>query len=110
MRFVLASVLSLLILGCNGGGDDEGDDNSVEKRCLRMRDHLIDVRLQPTAAGSDVDVARANSIAAQHREALTAALGEDFAQRCASTMSIAQIDCVLGAEDNEAVVACNAPR
>ena len=107
LRYVLAGSLALL-LACNGGsGDDEGEANSLEKRCARMRDHLIDIRLQPTG---EPDAARAASIEAQHREALTVALGEDFAQRCASSMSIAQIDCVLAAEDNEAVTACNTQR
>jgi len=75
-----------------------------------MRDHLIDIRLQPTAEAVGTDATRASSVAAQHREALTAALGEDFSQRCASSMSIAQIDCVLDAEDSEAIAACSAPR
>jgi hypothetical protein len=115
MGYVLAGSLSLLLIACSGGGnaDDEGDLNDVEKRCLRMRDHLIDMRLQtaaPASSGSALDVERANSIAVQHRDALIAALGEDFGQRCASSMSISQIDCVLGAEDNEAVIACSAPR
>lgn len=115
MGYVLAGSFSLLLIACSGGGnaDDEGDLGNVEKRCLRMRDHLIDIRLQPTgpaSSASSLDVDRANSVAVQHRAALTAALGEDFARRCASSMSIAQIDCVLGAEDNEAVIACNAPR
>jgi hypothetical protein len=115
MGYVLAGSLSLLLMACSGGGsaDDQGDLNNVEKRCLRMRDHLIDVRLQTAAvepSGSSLDVARANSTVAQHRDALIAALGEDFGRRCASNMSIAQIDCVLAAEDSEAVVGCSVPR
>ena len=110
MGYVLAGSLSLLLIAC-GSADDEGDLSNVEKRCLRMRDHLIDVRLQSTTADvPGADAARAGAIAAQHREALTAALGEDFARRCASSMSVAEIDCVLGADDNEAVTACNTKR
>lgn len=102
LRNVLAGLL--LVFACNGG-DDEGE-GGLEKRCLRMRDHLIDLRLQQPRE-PDSDPVRNASVAAQHRAALTAALGEDFAVRCATGMSEAQIDCVMAATDNQAVVACN---
>ena len=115
MGYVLAGLLSLLLVACSGGGDadDERELNDVEKRCLRMRDHLIDIRLQTAAAesgGSAIDVAHASTIAAQHRGALIAAFGEDFPRRCASSMSVSEIDCVLAAGDSEAVSACHPQR
>ncbi len=79
-----------------------------------MRDHLIDLRLSmadgASTKASSLQSADKAAIAAQHRAALVAALGQDFPQRCASTMSVAQIDCVFDAGDNEAVAACSATR
>jgi hypothetical protein len=83
-----------------------------------MRDHLIDLRLAavaprvapvvPRLPGStpNVDASRVD-LREQHREALVASLGHDFAERCAQSMSSAQIDCVTSAPDQDSANACS---
>ena len=97
---VLATAL-LVVVGCGGEEDEVAE---VAARCTRMRDHLIDLRLQRDGS------TRAASVRDQHRAALTAALGDDFAGRCARNMSRAHVDCVLDAPDQDAAIACSSVR
>lgn len=102
----LAAILVLLLVGCSSG-DDGSQADDLARRCVRMRDHLIELRLDTVENQATQKDARPTAdIRAQHRAALQTALGDDFAERCGRTMSIAQIDCVTDAPDREAADAC----
>jgi hypothetical protein len=61
-----------------------------------VRDHLVELQL---AAASGVD-------RTAHRQAMEAALGADFAARCADSLTAGQADCVLASPDPAAAAAC----
>jgi hypothetical protein len=111
MKSALATVLWMLVLSC---GSSDNADETIAQRCTRMRDHLVDLRLNTIAPRTNHDpnvpadraAASSTSIREQHRTSVIAALGEDFANRCASTMTATQIDCVLEAADSDAASAC----
>lgn len=119
----LVIVLMLLCFGCDGDGDGSAGE-TAQRRCVRMRDHLIDLRLDAVAerappAETKLPGARARwndtaaparrvDLRAQHRASLVSALGNDFAERCAQTMAASEIDCVIGAVDQDAAAACGA--
>jgi hypothetical protein len=63
-----------------------------------LRDHVVDLRLNQ-ATGVDGDLA-------QHRAALTQALGAGFVQECVSKMSSNQVACALSATDLAEATAC----
>lgn len=93
MRQIASWILVLWILqGCSGTDSDE----APEAQCARVRDHLIDLRLAD-ATGIEP---------AAHREALRAALGEDFVARCTSSMTDQQVSCALNAVDTFTLNAC----
>lgn len=124
-RIVMVMTLCVAVAGCDGDGD-ESVDQSVQARCTRMRDHLIELRLAtvaPRNAPTIANVPGASRTVAvtptpsqnvdlrgQHRAALVASLGDDFAERCAQSMSTAQIDCVTSAPDQEGASACHTAR
>lgn len=80
-----------------GGGEDPGETEDRARYCERMRDHMVALRLAD-ATGIDRDA---------YRTLMRDALGTDFIARCSSTMSLAQIDCVLEAPDAAAAAACS---
>jgi hypothetical protein len=82
----------LFLVACGGGGDE-----SVEARCERVRDRLVDLELADAAA---VD-------RAAHAKAMRNALGRDFVARCASSLTDSQRDCVLAARDAASASACS---
>ncbi len=116
MGHVLVMVFALFAFGCAGQGGE-----SIENRCVRMRDHLIELRLadvpasrpgappnhKPDATERPTATSPPSvSLRAQHRATLRAALGDDFAERCARTMTVAQVDCVIGARDRDTADTC----
>jgi hypothetical protein len=109
MRNAPALVVLVLLFACGNGRTEEEQARAIEERCLRMRDHLIDLRLETTMppGSASNDATRSETTFRQHREAMIAALGEDFSVRCASSLSSAQIDCVMDADDNGTVSACS---
>lgn len=111
MSKAVASAFILLLFACGdapSGSEDESP--AIEKRCLRMRDHLVHLRIENTmpVRTSRADKAGFEATAQQHRDAMVAALGDDFSERCARSMTRKQIDCVVDAEDTAAVAACRA--
>lgn len=86
----------LLLSSCAGGGD-EGDGESAEARCTRVRDRLVELKLDDTSVADR----------AAHAKAMRSALGDDFVTRCASSLSDAQRTCVLEATDSLAAAACS---
>lgn len=81
---------ALLLLSCA----DQGE--SIERKCERLRDHVIDLRMEGLPA-SDRDA---------HRHALKQALGERFADEC-RTFTAKQITCGLEAKDISDATACS---
>jgi hypothetical protein len=91
----------LLSLGLAAGvfacADPEEPRESARKRCLALRDHLIDLRL--SSAEQSVDVAA-------HRDAMKQALGETFVETCQQEVSADELNCGLSATDLSAASAC----
>jgi hypothetical protein len=77
--------------------DAPDPQETAHKRCLALRDHLIDLRL--SGAEQSVDVAA-------HREAMKQALGETFIETCQQQVSADEASCELSATDLEAASAC----
>lgn len=84
-----------LVLGC-GGGRDEG---ARTEACERMRDHLVELRLDGNRTVPDADLQ-------QHRAALVAALGPQFIGNCVQQTSDEELDCLSAAANSEAARAC----
>ena len=77
--------LALLMAACTAHEQPQ----NPEERCAKLRDHLVDLRLEDvrgSAAGLDLDA---------HRAAMKRALGSDFIAECAARMSETQLDCAM---------------
>jgi hypothetical protein len=85
----------IFALGCS----TSSDDGVGHARCIRLRDHLIELRLQ-SLDGVDVGA---------HREAFQRAMGDEFATSCERSMTVAQLDCLLSSSDGDAAGACRHP-
>lgn len=92
---VVGVVAGLAMAAC-GAGDGDGATETPRERCLRLKDHLVDVQLQ------SVTVDRA-----QHQAALRAALDVAFVADCVERMDDEARDCRLAASDAAALVACD---
>lgn len=93
-------LLATLVAGCGDVVTVETAESARVEDCQRARDHVVELRL----AGTDALGATARE---QHRAALVAALGTQFVERCAATLSDAQLACLLAAGDTADVSACN---
>ncbi len=90
----------ILVIGCFAacGGGEADEAAARAEQCQRMRDHLVELRLgSANNLGKDV---------AQHRAALTQALGTTFIESCTKDLSASQVACVLGARDSQAATEC----
>jgi hypothetical protein len=85
-------VVLLLLMACSAT-----DEDSRRVKCERVRDHLVELRLQTASPGVDVS---------GHRSAMKQALGHTFVDRCEQDLSAAQVTCVLRARDHFAASAC----
>lgn len=97
----MRSLIVLFVTICMSAGcaTSENEEDAARKRCTRMRDHLVDLRL--ASAGDRVDV-RA------HRAALTQALGDAFVAKC-KELPVATVKCLLGATDSVSANECSPP-
>ena len=77
------------------------DDAVDTKKCTKLRDHIVDLRLSDGDEVEGFDVA-------QHRAALTDALGDKFVADCANTMPIEQLRCEMKATDLRSASGCSA--
>jgi hypothetical protein len=90
-----------MLVACGGGGGKEDEGRARAQQCAQLRDHLVELRLASvTNLGNDV---------AQHRAALTQALGPQFVETCATRTSKEQVACALAAKDAEAAADCSSP-
>lgn len=88
--------IALVIAACAAHQEPE----NPEARCAKLRDHLVDLRLDDvrgSAAGLDLDA---------HRAAMKRALGADFINECAARMSEAQLDCAIASKTLSASSGC----
>ena len=77
----------------------ESDSDSVTRKdCDRLREHLIDVRMQSVTADH-----------AQHRIAIASSLDEYFLSSCVDGMTSSYVECAHAARDSDALAACAAP-
>ena len=77
----------------------ESDSDAVSRRdCERMRDHLVELRMQSVTADQD-----------QHRIAIRSALDESFVSACVENTTESQLHCALTAKDTDALAACVEP-
>lgn len=81
----------VMLVSC-AGGEEAGD----AKRCERVRDRIVDLRLD-NATNVHRDA---------HRIAMRDALGASFVETCERTMTAAQQRCVLESRDLAAVSSC----
>jgi hypothetical protein len=88
--------LMLMVLGCSSSEDDT--DAADRKRCERLRDHLVELRLASVASQPDVDVTA-------HRTAMTSALGEQFVANC-QKLTVRDVKCGLAASDLRTATMC----
>lgn len=96
MSRTTSSVIGILFVTLTACTHDETVDH---RSCEKLRDHLIDVRVKSDgAAGAD---------AAQHRDAMKAALGDDFVDSCERSMSAEQLHCAMNARDLGATRDCS---
>ena len=91
------SVVTAVFVLVACGGEEE---DSVVKRCQRVRDRIIDLRLE---SASKVD-------RSAHREAMREALGSEFINSCSQAMTAKQRQCVLDARDLASATACTTAR
>ena len=84
-------VVASIAAGC--ASRDAADDGV---RCVELRDHLVELRVQGLPP---------NDIAA-HREAMRLAMGEAFVARCRA-LDADELRCVLGSRDLGAAMACS---
>jgi hypothetical protein len=89
----LVMALAFSSVACADAPDPE---ETARKRCIALRDHLIDLRLTTAEQSVDVDA---------HRKAFENALGERFLDDCLA-LPAQQIDCSLRAADSDAVSSC----
>lgn len=83
------------------GTDDTSEEERVGTPCEQLRGHLVDLRLRD-ATGTPDELA-------QHRAAMTRALGDDFVVSCEDNLDPAQIACATAATDLAAVSTCATP-
>jgi hypothetical protein len=95
-RFIL--VMGLMASGC-GTGHEAPEHDELSRHCGQMRDHLVDLRLAD-ATGMDRK---------RHRELMRNVLDDDFVRNCSRTMTMKEIECVLGAASSESTTACHEP-
>lgn len=77
----------------------ESDSDSVSRRdCERLREHLIDLRMQSVTSDH-----------AQHRIAIASSLDESFLSSCVDGMTSSYVECAHAARDSDALAACAAP-
>jgi hypothetical protein len=94
-------LLALAACGANDVADDVSKDERVASPCEQLRDHLVDLRVAD-ATGTPAQLA-------QHRAAMTRALGDDFVASCEDNLDSQQIACSTAATDLAAVSACATP-
>jgi hypothetical protein len=102
---IIRHVLTLVVvvaLGCVAGACNEDTESNqsdpVERECIRVRDHLIEIKFADISDRVDRKA---------HAKAMEFALGADFVTRCSSSLTPARRACVLAAGDSESAAQCS---
>jgi hypothetical protein len=83
-----------VLLGCTSSPEELD-----RAQCTKLRDHMIDLRLQDSGgSGMDVDA---------HRAVFQQALGDNFVSDCLKTLDLPRVKCALEASDQAAASACS---
>jgi hypothetical protein len=90
--------LALVVAGWQATACTDPEE-TLERKCARLREHVLELRLE----------AIPEQDRAAHRQALSGALGNQFAEQCQS-LTVKQVDCALAATDVVASVACSESR
>jgi hypothetical protein len=96
---IAASFLLVTLAACSA--DETSEEERTASPCEQLRDHLVELRLEG-ATGTPDELA-------QHRAAMTRALGDDFVVSCEDSLDATQIACSTSATDLAAVSACATP-
>jgi hypothetical protein len=99
MRIIIQSIFlgAALAVALSACADEPSPQETARKRCVALRDHLIDLRLADAAQAIDVTA---------HREAMKQALGEGFIETCVQQVSAGELNCELSATNLSAASAC----
>ena len=89
---LMLAALCATILACAA---EEDPAATTARRCVALRDHLVDLRLQTQT-----------EFVEEHRKALTESLGDGFLERC-QDMPPEQIKCALAELSPEGVASCS---
>lgn len=98
MRFVHLLTLVIVSTWFSLTACSSDSEAISRKDCERLREHLIDVRMQSVTADQD-----------QHRVALRSALDESFITSCVESNGSTYLQCALAAADSDALLACTDP-
>lgn len=93
MRRVALGVISFIV-ACSSSDDVDVD----RRRCEKLRDHMVELRLHDVKSGIDVRA---------HKEAMKRALGERFVTGCMKELSPSELQCHLRARDLATATACS---
>jgi hypothetical protein len=88
-------VVLCAVVGC-GSAEPEEDR---PRRCERLRDHLVDLRLATASGLTRAEIE-------QHRVTMQTSLDARFIASCAERMTDEQLACALRADNAQAASAC----
>jgi hypothetical protein len=91
-RFASIGIVVVFAFSCSSDDDAETTRRS---RCLRLRDHVIELRLVTQTNARE-----------KHRAAMRDALGEEFVSHCESEITSDRLNCMLSAKDHDTVSKC----
>jgi hypothetical protein len=97
IAFLLSALaLARALAAC--GTEETSDEERTLSPCEQLREHLVELRVSG-ATGTPDELA-------QHRAAMTRALGDDFVASCEDNLDSTQIACSTAATDLAALSAC----
>lgn len=92
-------VIAALVAGCGDSGSEEEAAAPRAEQCEHVRSHIVDLRLASAHGLSPSEIA-------QHRDALTRAMGAQFIDECVRSTTDQQASCVLAARDSQDINDC----
>lgn len=99
MRFAHFTTAILICAATGALTSCASESDSVSRKdCERLRDHLIEIRMQSVTVDRD-----------QHLIALRSSFDESFITTCFSSTTEEQLACALAAKDSDGLVACAEP-
>lgn len=90
--------LGLIAAWCCLTSCDSSEGAVDTSRCERVREHLVELELEPGDVRLDREI---------RGPIIRRALGEEFVSHCTREMTNEHVDCLLSADDSRAVAACS---